>query len=464
MDFLRSHHLTLAQVTSDSTSQTWLRWYPTAPGARAYPGWHAFGDPVWCSDFPTPDGVGCYPSPLIWRGKRYFAAPGLHYRGEPSWFENGIPSADLSTPPIADTCSAPAISAQGGSLVGGSAWSISPNPSPVALMGTVSSTPPQLPGYQYVSARHNSQPSSQQSISGYQPSAVCMCASPSMSITYMITSCMKYNILAGSVNDLALPVTQTPFTKYDLTAFAGGSTITGIVPQSLQWGPQSVTLFNLGSDPVIVQGSSASSQLANRIILPPAYGSSVTLAQGDSITLVYNPCNPQPQWVTQSCTVDVDYSLAQILTYVEANYTPSLTAIESVLESGSAILSTTMGDVGVSVTLAVGTWVIVAEYDWGLSGVTGTDSVTIEGQLYNSTIAAAVTNTYAHILAYSNLTPDQEIFGHSTISTVVDVVGESQTFNMQAQSGTSSPSISVFLQGDAAANESPTRMLAIKIG
>lgn len=122
MDILRSHHLTKTRMVRDSGVTTWLRWYPSAPGALAFPEFHAFGDPVWDSDFPEPDGVGCLPEPLIWRPKRYPAPPGQHWHGPLDWFAHGLPSVPAESPPGTDICGVPAIMSRGGVQLAGEGW------------------------------------------------------------------------------------------------------------------------------------------------------------------------------------------------------------------------------------------------------------------------------------------------------------------------------------------------------
>ena len=464
MDILRSPHLTAAQVTSDATNQTWLRWYPAAPGARAFPSWHAFGDPVWDSDFPTPEGVGCYASPLIWRPKKYPAPPGQHYLGQPDWFLNGIPSAALSTPPIAATCQGIVQSAQGGTLIGGSAWQITPNPSPQVLTGTVSRSPVQLPDWQYVSVQHNSTPSSQQSISGYQPSTVCMCCSVNTELIYMITSCINYNLLVATANDLALPPTATPITKYDVDPVVAGATITGIVPQALRTGPPIITIVNAGAIGLTIAGSDARSQVANRITLPPVYGGTVTLAPEDSITLFYNPCAPSPQWITQACTVDVDATLAQILAYVEANYTPSIQITQAVLAQGTYNLTTSYANLPVFVNLVSGTYLLFAEFAVAFEQGANQGQIGASGQIFDRTAGQAVPNSQTPIFTES-AQKGQTGFVSAVVSVAkYTVVTNPTSLYLQAEYSASDSDAVVYALGDASSQASATRLLAVKVG
>ncbi|MGH3526753.1 MAG: hypothetical protein ACRDQ6_05510 [Pseudonocardiaceae bacterium] len=275
--------------------------------------------------------MGCYPSPLIWRGKRYPAPPGQHYRGLPDWFQHGLPLADRATPPIPDTCAATAISPVGGVLIGGQAWPAVPV---VGLHPCVCSAPITsvlLPGVQTLTPCVCAAAATSVLLPGVQTLAPCVCATPDTEVAVPIQSCLTQTLTSGSINDLVLASTVTAITKYDLTAVSGGSVITGIVPQSLASGPQWVEVVNVTKDPITVISASTSSAAGNRIQLPPVYGLAVTLQQWDTITLSHDPCGPSAQWVVQACTVDLDPSLATILAYIQSNYVPKLSHGESIM-------------------------------------------------------------------------------------------------------------------------------------
>lgn len=99
MDVLRSAHVTRARVGSDNGREAELRWYKCAPGAKAFPAFHAFGSPVW---EPFPDewtqGPGVYLEPLRWVTSRLEAPPGTEYHGRAEWYLKGIPQAILDHP------------------------------------------------------------------------------------------------------------------------------------------------------------------------------------------------------------------------------------------------------------------------------------------------------------------------------------------------------------------------------
>jgi len=99
MDVLRSAHETKARVGSDNETEATLRWYRCAEGAKAYPGWHAFGNPVWepFKDEWT-EGPGVIDPPLKWVPSVIDAPPGTEFHGKKEWFEKGIPQSILDNP------------------------------------------------------------------------------------------------------------------------------------------------------------------------------------------------------------------------------------------------------------------------------------------------------------------------------------------------------------------------------
>lgn len=99
MDVLRSAHATNARVGSDNLTESKIRWYKCKPGAKAFPGFHAFGSPVW---EPHPDewtqGPGVFAEPLTWTPKDIQAPPGTEFHGLKEWYERGIPQAVFDKP------------------------------------------------------------------------------------------------------------------------------------------------------------------------------------------------------------------------------------------------------------------------------------------------------------------------------------------------------------------------------
>ena len=94
MDRLRSHMLSRVRLFRGSDLETTIRWFPCAPGAKPFPGWHAFGSPVW-EDRRTRDefiGPGVLFAGQEWRGKRYPAPPGEHFHGDLEDFLLGLRS------------------------------------------------------------------------------------------------------------------------------------------------------------------------------------------------------------------------------------------------------------------------------------------------------------------------------------------------------------------------------------
>lgn len=93
-----------------------IRWYPASPGAKAFPGPHAFISTLWegkdadlWDDYGV--GPGVYLSPWSSRTNRYDAPPGDHYHGTLAWFVGGIPaevlSGEIAPPPPDPECPVP---------------------------------------------------------------------------------------------------------------------------------------------------------------------------------------------------------------------------------------------------------------------------------------------------------------------------------------------------------------------
>lgn len=99
MDVLRSANTTTARVSADGKTKAVLRWYKCAEGAKAFPGFHAFGHPIW---EPFPDewtqGPGVETPPLAWSPALKNPPPGQEFHGEQAWYEKGIPQAILDFP------------------------------------------------------------------------------------------------------------------------------------------------------------------------------------------------------------------------------------------------------------------------------------------------------------------------------------------------------------------------------
>lgn len=123
MDVLRSAHTSTARVGSDNGRTAEIQWYKCAEGAKVFPAFHAFGNPVW---EPHPDewirGPGVVTPLLRWAAKDIDAPPGQDYHGQLSWYQEGIPQAVLDDPEPYETepCIVPRGEAGGGVRVGGS--------------------------------------------------------------------------------------------------------------------------------------------------------------------------------------------------------------------------------------------------------------------------------------------------------------------------------------------------------
>jgi hypothetical protein len=121
MDYLRSFGYCRARLTEGS-EETWVRWYPCAPGAKLFPAFHAFGHAVWEDEREEFDGPGMIGLFRQWAPTRYPAPPGDHFHGELSWFQDGLPVSELTSPtlPPDPACTPP--SPVGGVVCGGTAF------------------------------------------------------------------------------------------------------------------------------------------------------------------------------------------------------------------------------------------------------------------------------------------------------------------------------------------------------
>jgi hypothetical protein len=104
-DILRCHYLgrVTGLVVGDQVYE--VRWYPTAPGAKALPLYTAFASAVWEPDtFDGFEGPGELHGRNEWRGKKYKAPPGDHFHGLPEWFLDGLPQEVYDGPIIERDC------------------------------------------------------------------------------------------------------------------------------------------------------------------------------------------------------------------------------------------------------------------------------------------------------------------------------------------------------------------------
>lgn len=124
-----------------------------------------------------------------------------------------------------------------------------------------------------------------------------------------VWNCLNYTFPSSSVSDWSL--TGDGHTNvYNVTANTGGTTVSSITPvlvDGLLPGPMPLVINNIGADPLIINDSSTGGGTAGRRIqLPPTYGTSVTLAQHDTIVLYYDNCASTQVWRVLSCTVDIE--------------------------------------------------------------------------------------------------------------------------------------------------------------
>jgi hypothetical protein len=128
-DFAHSCSLVPVRMTRGGPV-TWLRVYRAVPGALAFPFPHAFGSPVWITDYyedhpplgiqgPVPGTFAKEESIWEWASCKYPAPPGQHWHGPPEWFLDGIPSDAPDPGPRRDLCGVPLIDGSGAACVCG---------------------------------------------------------------------------------------------------------------------------------------------------------------------------------------------------------------------------------------------------------------------------------------------------------------------------------------------------------
>jgi len=225
-----------------------------------------------------------------------------------------------------------------------------------------------------------------------------------------------------------------------------------------------LTIYNPTIDPIQIEGNSPGSAVANQIALPPTYNGTVQLQESDSITLMYDPCGPQPQWITMACTVDIDPTLAQILAYIEANYTPSVSVTEAVLAQATYTLSTSYSNLPVFVNLVPGTYLIFGQ--WAVSFEQGVNQGQIgaSGQIWDLTAGQAVPNSQTPIFTES-AQKGQTGFANAAVSvSKYTITTNPTTLYLQAQFTASDPDAVVQALGDASSLVSSTRLLAVRVG
>jgi hypothetical protein len=121
VDFLRSCYRINARMVAGSEATRTIRWYFCDPGAKLLPFPSAFGSNVW--EYPERDlaGVGEADRVRSFDSGHNRGFPGLSFQGEPSWFANGIPAAELLNPIPLTLCGTRTQSAVGGVELDGEA-------------------------------------------------------------------------------------------------------------------------------------------------------------------------------------------------------------------------------------------------------------------------------------------------------------------------------------------------------
>jgi hypothetical protein len=123
MDWLNVCYTSAARLVAGSDETFTIRWYPAAPGAKTFPGEHAFGSHVWIDPHNGPwEGPGEIDQV---RSKVKGINPGFTGQcvpDNPEWFLAGMPPSVLAGPDPARVCCRRTVSPIGGPLCGGTAY------------------------------------------------------------------------------------------------------------------------------------------------------------------------------------------------------------------------------------------------------------------------------------------------------------------------------------------------------
>jgi hypothetical protein len=139
MDLLRScYKRPVRYVAGDPSQKVLATWYFTAPTAKAFPSFHAFGSQNWDSVHPTPTTLGddANTKPIYYKGGRLNRSAGQEFAGPLEYFQNGAPApaflprgfdgtpVSCLSPPFGKAgggACVPVMLAQGGKLASGTA-------------------------------------------------------------------------------------------------------------------------------------------------------------------------------------------------------------------------------------------------------------------------------------------------------------------------------------------------------
>ena len=142
---------------------------------------------------------------------------------------------------------------------------------------------------------------------------------------YQFWCCDQTFFTSSNTEDWALPGPATVYVIVD-DASAVNTTLQSIVPANIgdEPGPQIIAIVNSSSTTVTIANDGTFSTGAP-ILLPPAYGDSLTLQQNDAIILWYDACSTQ-DWRVLACTVEWFACRSQSGTF---NYRPKLNLISA---------------------------------------------------------------------------------------------------------------------------------------
>jgi len=119
VDFLRSCHTQTARMVQDNADVAVLRWFFSPLAAKLLPIPTSFGSLVWESDDRVIGAIGQVDRFIIWDKGLNRGYCGQTFQGQPAWFVEGIPAAQLLLPPPTIVCGAPGFTAIGGAEANG---------------------------------------------------------------------------------------------------------------------------------------------------------------------------------------------------------------------------------------------------------------------------------------------------------------------------------------------------------
>ena len=143
MDVLRSPSIQSVRMIEGSDSTTLIRWYKAAPGAKPFPGSHAFGSSFWDGDWVDYGvGPGLTSADFTYAPGRNRGFDGRCPPAHPDWFRSGMPLSEAGKPSPAVLCCRRTLSTSGGPIAGFGCLFPATIAGELGLNGVFSFTPP----------------------------------------------------------------------------------------------------------------------------------------------------------------------------------------------------------------------------------------------------------------------------------------------------------------------------------